>query len=120
MQVGAQRVGDPEASGDHPRNVGRRGADPLDRVGDPQHAGHPFGILGTSGGEHRHRPQAPQQIARSAVETDHLVGDLVVVEEHGRVRQVDHELGGVLQLDEEVFDGMWRLVSHAAAPPMMS
>ena len=70
MEVGAQRVGDAEASGDHPRNVGRRGADPLDRVGDPQHAGHPLGILGTSRGEHRHRPQAPQQIARSAVETD--------------------------------------------------
>ena len=30
------------------------------------------------------------------------------------------ELRGVLQLDEEVFDGMWRLVIHAAALPMMS
>jgi hypothetical protein len=119
-QIRAQGVGDAQPGGDHTRDVGCRGADALDRIGDPQHARHPFGVFRAPCGEHRHRPQAPQQVAGAAVEPDHLVGDLVVVEEDGRVGEIHHQLRGVLQLDEQVFDGMWRLVTHAAALPMMS
>ena len=37
-------------------------------------------------------------------ESRHLASQLVLVEEDGRVREVDHQLGRVLELDEEVFD----------------
>ena len=40
-----------------------------------------------------------------------LAGELLLVEEHGRVGQVHHELGRVLELDEEFLDVL-RLVIH--------
>ena len=44
---------------------------------------------------------------------------IVPFEDLGRIGQVDHELGGVLQLDEELFDGLG-FVIHAAALQMLT
>ena len=103
-EVLAERVGDAEPRRDHARDVGRGVADPFDRVGDPQHAGHALGVLGAARGEHRHDAEAPQVPVHPLFQAADLSGQLLLVEEHRRVRQVDHELGGVLQLDEELFD----------------
>jgi hypothetical protein len=118
-KVRPEHVGDPQAGGDHASDVGGGIADLLDRVGDPENAGHPLGILGTPGREHRDRPQPPQVQGRSLLEPADLLGELLLVEEDGRVREVDHQLGGVLQLDEQIFDGV-RLVFIHGALPMMS
>ena len=86
-----------------------------------RHAGHPLRVLGAAGGEHRHRAESSQVPGRCAASSRiDLVGQLLLVEEDGGVGQVDHQLRGVLQLDEQVFDGIRRSVIHVAALPMMS
>ena len=65
----------------------------------------------------RRRRRCP---AERCVEPHDLLGELLLVEEHGRVGQVDHQLRGVFQLDEQVFDGIRRSIIHVAALPMMS
>ncbi len=88
--------------------------DLLDRVGDPQHARHALGILGTARGEHGGRAEPSQIVGHARLESFHLASELVLVEEDRRVREVDHQLGGVLELDEEIFD-VARLV-HQVTP----
>ncbi len=48
-----------------------------------------------------------------------LLRQLLLVEEDGRVGQVDHELRGVLQLDEEVFDVARLFVHHGSTPDVL-
>ena len=79
----------------------------------------PFGILGAPRGKHRHDPEAAEVAVHPLLEPADLAGQLLLVEEHGRVGQVDHELGGVLQLDEELFDGLG-FVIHGAALPILT
>ena len=52
--------------------------------------------------EHRGDPQEPEVVAHPLLEALDLLGELLLVEEHGRVREVHHQLGGVLQLDQEL------------------
>ena len=118
-EVAPERVGDPEPSLDDPCDVGGGVPDLLDRARDPQDAGHRLRVLGAAGGEHRHLAQAAQVAGHPLLETLDLAGELVLVEEHRGVREVDHELGGVLRLDEQVLHAL-RLVIHSGAPPMMS
>jgi len=118
-EVLAERVGDAQSRGHDARDVGRRIADPFDRVRDPQDAGHPFGILGAPRGKHRHDPEAAEVAVHPLLEPADFAGQLLLVEEHGGVGQVDHELGGVLQLDEELFDGLG-FVIHGAALPILT
>jgi hypothetical protein len=58
-------------------------------------------------------------VVHPSLEPVDLASELLVVEEDGGVGQVDHELGGVLRLDEEILD-VPRLVIHAAALPILS
>jgi hypothetical protein len=113
-EVAPEGVGDPEPRLDHPGDVGRRLAHLLDRIGDPQHARHSLGVLGAPRREHRDLPEAAQVRVHALVEAFDLPGELLVVEEHSRVREVDHQLGGVLQLDEQVLDAL-RLVIHGSS-----
>ena len=83
----------------------------LDRVRDPQDAGHAFGVLGAAGGEHRHDAEPPEVVVHALLEPVDLARQLLLVEEDGRVGQVDHELRRVLQLDEQLFDVL-RLFIH--------
>ena len=104
---------------DHAADVARGVADLLDRVGDPQDAGHALGVVGVARGEHRDHAEPAQVVVHPLLEPLDLARELLLVEEDGRVREVDHELRGVLRLDQEVLDGPG-LVIHAVAPPMMS
>ena len=106
-----QVVGDAEPRGDDPRDVGGGVADLLDRAGDPQDPGHALGVLGAAGGEHRHDAQPAQVVVHARLEPVDLARELLLVEEDRRVGEVDHQLGGVLQLDEQLFDVL-RLFIH--------
>ena len=81
--------------------------------------GHALGILRAPRGEHRHDAEAAQVAVHPLLEAVDLAGQLLLVEEHRGVGQVDHELGGVLQLDEELFDGLG-FVIHGAALPILT
>jgi len=117
-EVRPEGVRDPQAGGDHASDVGGRVAHLLDGVGDPQDTGHPLGILGASGREHRDRPEPPQVQGRSLFEPADLLGQLLLVEEDGRVGEVDHQLGGVLELDEEILDGVRLVIIHGGLQMM--
>jgi len=60
-------------------------------------------------------PQVPVHAILQALD---LAGQLLVLEEHGRVGEVDHQLGGILRLDEEVLDAL-RLVIHGRSPRIL-
>ncbi len=58
-------------------------------------------------------------LVHAALEPIHLAGELLFVEEDGRVGEVHHELGGVLRLDEQLFDVL-RLVIHGWLLPILT
>ena len=84
-----------------------------------QDSGHPFGVFGTAGGEHGHDPEAAEMAAHALLEPVDLLRELLLVEEDGRVGQVDHELGRVFQLDQEVLDVPRLLVHHGSTPDVL-
>ena len=102
----------PEARRHDPRDVGGSVADLLDGVGDPQDARHALGVLGAARSQHRHDAQLPELGAHAVLETAHLARELLLVEEHRRVGEVHHELGLVLELDEEFLDVLRLVLSH--------
>ena len=115
-EILSERVGDPEPGGDDARDVGGGIAHALDRMRDPQDPGHPFGVLGATGGEHGGDAKAAEVFAHPLLEPFDLLRQLLLVEEDGRVGQVDHELGRVFQLDQEVLDVPRLFVHHGSTP----
>ena len=103
-EVGTQLVGDADLRLDHAGDVGGSVADLLDGARDVQDPGHGLGVLGTASGEHGHLAQPPEVAVHAGLELLDLLGQVLLVEEHGRVGQVHHQLGDVLGLHEELFD----------------
>ena len=118
-EVAPEGLGHPETRLDHAGDVRGRVADLLDRARDPQDAGHPLGVFGAARGEHRHLTQAPEVAVHPFLEPFDLPGELVLVEEHRGVREVHHELGGVLGLDEQVLHAL-RLLIHGRRLPIVT
>jgi hypothetical protein len=58
-------------------------------------------------------------IAHPLLEPFDLLRELLFVEEDGRIRQVDHELRGVFQLDEEVLDVARLFIHHGSTPDVL-
>ena len=63
--------------------------------------------------------ETAEVLAHPLLEPLDLLCQLLLVEEDGRVRQIDHELRGVLQLDEEVFDVARLVVHHGSTPDVL-
>ena len=118
-EILSEGVRDPEARGHDPRDVGGGIAHALDGMRDPQHRGHALRVFLTAGREHRRDPQSVEVPAHPLLEPLDLLRQLLLVEEDGRVGQVDHELRGVLQFDEEVFDVARLVVHHGSTPDVL-
>ncbi len=118
-QVGEQRLGDPELRLDDVGDVGGGPADLLDRRGDLEHPLDRLGVLGAATGEHGHRAQAAVRVVHPVAEPLDLPRELLLVEEDRRVGQVDHQIGDVLRLDQEVLDRS-RLLIHGFRPPIVT
>jgi hypothetical protein len=118
-EIGTELSRDSQPGVHDPGDVGGRIADPLDGVGDPQHAGHALGVVGASGREHRGHAEPAEVHGHAVLQPSDLAGELLLVEEDGRVGQVDHELGRVFELDQELLD-VPRFLIHAAALPILS
>ena len=99
-EVGDQRGGDAEAVGDDAGDVDGRVAHALDGREHVQHARHLLGVARRARREHAHLAHGVREVGQELLELVHLVGHARVAEEQRGVRQVDHELGGVLGLRE--------------------
>ena len=79
-----------------------------------EHAGHGLCVLGAPGGQHGHLAEPAEVLVHALLDLLDLLGQVLLVEEDGRVGQVDHELGRVLELDQQFLDVLRLLfVSHA-------
>ena len=107
------RVGQPDVLEDDLRDVAGRVGDLLGRAHDPQHRGERLGVVGGARGHQQAHVGSELEDVHLGFELENLLGDLVAVEEHRRVRQIDHELGDVLHLREESLDAA-RLVVDLA------
>ena len=79
-----------------------------------QHAGHGLGVLGGACREHRDLTEPAEVPVHPLLELLDLLRQAVLVEKHGGVGEVHHELARVLQLHEELLDVLRLLfLSHA-------
>ena len=116
-EVGDERGGDAEPVGDDAGDVDRGVAHALDRREHVQHARHLLGVARRAGREHADLAHLVHEVREPLLELVDLVGHRLVAEEEGGVRQVDHELGGVLGLREHGLEicGVGRLVPSVAS-----
>jgi hypothetical protein len=103
-QVAPEVVHDTETRGDDAGDVLGGVGDVFDGGGNLEYARHVLGVLGASGGKDAHLAQVPEMAEHALFEAAHLLGEIHVGEEHGRVGQVHHQLRRVLDLGEESLD----------------
>ncbi len=81
--------------------------DLLRRLRYLQYAGHGLRVLDVSHAQHRRHPDVVYQLVDFALELVNLLGDFRGVEQYCGVGQVQHELGLVLHLREQVLQAPW-------------
>ena len=99
-EVGDELLGDSEAMGDDPGDVHGVIGHALDGGHHLEHRRHSLGLPGTAGGHHAHCSHVMDELAHLLLQLVDLFGHVRVAEVDRRVRQVDHQLGGVLRLGQ--------------------
>ena len=109
-EVGDEGRRDAEVVGHDARDVDGRVRHAFDRRDDVEHARHLLGVARRAGRQHADLAHLVHEIAEPLFELVHLLGHVLVGEEERGIRQVDHELGGVLGLREHGLEVPWGFV----------